>query len=390
MKSSTLTAKKNEGFFFSLTDLYPRLAGLEDPRARRGKRYRQADVLLIFLLAKLSGEDTPSGIAEWAQHRQATLRTALGIAHHRLPHHSTYRRLLGENVNPDELEAEVGAYLSSKLKGPEVLIALDGKTVRGTIPSGETQGTHLLAAFVPEEGLVLMQMAVDQKENEIRVAPRLLKCLDLRQKIVMGDALNAQKPLSAQIVSAGGNYLWILKDNHPRTRSAIRQLFEPPEPKPGFGRIQTDFQQARQSAMGHGRSECRTLTSSSMLNTYLNWPEVAQVFRLERQVTHLASGEISTSVVYGLTSLTAEQASPQRLLHLTRQYWGIENGLHYRRDVSFREDATRMTKGHLGQVMATMNNLVLGIIVQAGFSYVPAGRRYFSAHWQKTLPGGGL
>ena len=100
---------------------------------------------------------------------------------------------------------------------------------------------------------------------------------------------------------------------------------------------------------------------SSQFKDYLDWPYLEQVFKLERRSTSLKTGEIREQVVYGITSLAREEITLDKLLHMTRFYWGIENGLHYRRDVTLREDYTRMTKGRAGQAMACLNNLILGI-----------------------------
>jgi predicted transposase YbfD/YdcC len=126
---------------------------------------------------------------------------------------------------------------------------------------------HLLAAYLPGEGLVLMQLVVEKdKANEIVVAPQLLKCLDLRDKVVVGDAMHTQRAVSCQIVAAGGDYVWVVKDNQPTTRQAIEQLFDPPPPVPGWSQPPSDFRTARTLSKAHGRVEERTLTASSLLN----------------------------------------------------------------------------------------------------------------------------
>ena len=106
-----------------------------------------------------------------------------------------------------------------------------------------------------------------------------------------------------------------------------------------------------------------------------------QVFKLDRRFTSLKTGEVQEQTVYGFTSLSRDEITPQRLLDMIRSYWGIENGLHYRRDVTFHEDQTRMTKGCIGQAMACLNNLVLGILLnKMKYRYLPSARRYFNAH----------
>jgi len=117
----------------------------------------------------------------------------------------------------------------------------------------------------------------------------------------------------------------------------------------------------------------------------LDWPGVAQVFRLEREVWHPQQEGRTRQVVYGLTSLTPQQASPTRLLALTRRYWAIENGLHYRRDVTLHEDQTRLTVGNAGHNMAILNNLVIGICLKKGLKNLAQARRLFCATPQKTL-----
>jgi predicted transposase YbfD/YdcC len=367
------------GFVADLDSLAAYFERLPDQRCARGKRYRLAQVCLLATLAKLSGEDHPLGIAQWAQWRQPLLGPFLGLPQ-RLPCHNTYRRVLGDGVTPVALDQQVTAFLrQAKGAGQSVLIVLDGKALRGTIPLGQSQGVHLLAAYLPAEGLVLVQVAVGNKENEIVAAPKVLASLDLRGKIVMGDAMHTQRGLSLQILAAAGDYIWLAKENQPTLHHDIEQWFAPESHVKGFSPAAKDFQTARTVDKGHGRREERTLTTSSLLNDYLDWPGVAQVFKLERRTTLLATGEVRHEVVYGLTSLSAEKAPPKRLLSLIRQYWGIENGLHYRRDKSLHEDATRMRNANLAQNLAALNNLVIGLVLTHGWRCLPEARRYYAS-----------
>ncbi len=125
--------------------------------------------------------------------------------------------------------------------------------------------------------------------------------------------------------------------------------------------------------------EERTLTASRLLKDYLDWPGLGQVFKLERRFTTLATGAVYHEIQYGLTSLTAAQASPDRLLATVRSDWGIEAGLHYRRDVTFQEDHTRMSHKPQGRVMASLNNLVIGLFNHHGFHNHAQARRQFDA-----------
>jgi predicted transposase YbfD/YdcC len=263
--------------------------------------------------------------------------------------------------------------------GHSILIAIDGKTVRGTIGTAHPRGEHLLCAYLPAEGIVLCQVAVGSKENEITAAPTLLATLDLRGKIVMGDALHPQRALSVQIQEAGGDYIWIAKDNQPTLHADIATLLALPEPTVLGGYVPTDFQTARTVDKGHGRRETRQITVCSDLNAYLDWPQVAQVFRLDRDRVELKTGKTTHETIYGLTSLTRETASARSLLGQIRSHWGIENGLHHRRDVTFHEDRTRLTRGHAGQVMAILNNLVIGLLRRRGATNLAQARPDYRA-----------
>ena len=376
----------DDGYVFDVNSLYDHLLRLSDKRKARGKRYSVALVVVLMVLAKLSGEDQPSGIAQWARARQALLCRLLQMPRPSLPSHNTYRRVLGAAVEVAELQAAFREFLQRwPGAGTSVLVAIDGKTLRGSLAPGQTRGLHLLAAYLPEEGLVLMQVAVGQRENEIPVAPRVLESLDLQGKIVRGDALHTQRQVSVQIVEAGGEYLWLAKDNQPSLHQAIEQVFQPEACVKGFSPTPKDFRTAETIDKAPGRLEHRTLTTSDALQGCSDWPYLAQVFKLERRRLQLKTGVIQHEVAYGLTSLSRAEAGPARLLDLARDYWGIENGLHYRRDKTLREDATRMSNPQLAEAVALLNNLVIGLAVRQGWQYLPQARRHYSACLDEAL-----
>ena len=194
--------------------------------------------------------------------------------------------------------------------------------------------------------------------------------------------MHTQRAVSVQIVVSGGEYVWFAKGNQPQIEEDIRLWFEPDiQPIPGLGCPPKDFETAQQTNKGHGRLETRTLTVSSQLQDILDWPYLEQVFQLKRRTVFIKTGETHDQVSYGFTSLARTEISPDQLLDKIRSYWGIENGLHYRRDVTLREDYTLMTKPNVGHVMAGLNNLILGILLpKKKFRSLPAARRYFNAH----------
>lgn len=380
--------RENEhGLVFDIGSLYEYLLQIEDTRQAKGKRYRLIELLVVMLLAKLSGEDKPSGIAEWVAHRKEMWVECQIWEKPKAASHMTYRRILQETISAESLEEMVQAYHRQRLKTErQLIVVIDGKTVRGTIPYGANRGVHLLAAYVPQQGLVLAQAQVDQKENEIVVAPKILSQVILAGMIIIADAMHTQKAFSEQIVTSGADYIWTVKDNQSRTRWAIEKLFvhEVCNLQKGAP-LSSDIRLATTLNKRHGRIEQRTLIVSTQLNDYLEWPHVAQVFRVERLVQHPRGKGQTREVIYGLTSLTTQEASPEKLLSLFREYWKIENGLHYRRDVTLQEDATRQTVGSSGHNMAILNNLVIGLCLQSGYQNLASARRFFDAHPQIAL-----
>jgi predicted transposase YbfD/YdcC len=366
--------QREAGFVFEVNSLYDHLGQLRDRRKAKGKVYPLAKALLMVILAKFGGEDSLRGMADWLTERRTELADLLQLAKPRTPSRATITRLLARVVSVNRLEQVLGEFVQSlPQEKMRVVIAIDGKTLRGTINLDNPRGVQLLAAYLPREGFVLFQLEVGRRHNEIPVAAKLLKCLDLRGKIVTADALLTQRRLCLQIVRAHGEYVLKVKANQPQLYDDIQRLFTDPPP-------QSDFGKAKSQGKANGRLEVRRLTVSSMLQGYSDWPHLAQVFQLVRRAVVLKTGQVSEEITYGVTSLTKEKVTPDELLTIVRAHWGIENGLHYRRDMTLWEDRQRVRTGHAPQALAALNNLVLSLIAKAGFSNARRARRHFGAH----------
>jgi predicted transposase YbfD/YdcC len=373
-----------------LAAIYDHFQRVPDLRDRRGVRYPLALLLTIALWAKLAGAGPLRAIAEWARERQGELAARFGLPRPRLPHPTTWSRVFGSAVAIDALEQQLALLLAPPPAAEEPLpaaahVALDGKTLRGTIPQGSAQGVHLLSAYAVDAGRVLAQEAVTSKENELVAAPRLLARLPLRGRIVSGDALFAQRSLSTQIVEAGGQYCWVIKENQPTLLDDLRLLFTPRvfPVATGWSTLPLDFVVVEQHEKGHGRREYRRLTVSSLLAGYSDWPYLAQAFALVR--ISQVGRQISREERYGITSAPASLLSAQRLMRVVRGHWQIENGLHYRRDVSLHEDASQVRTGHAPQVLAGLNNAVCGLLAQLQLNNLAAFQRSMAAAIDRLL-----
>jgi predicted transposase YbfD/YdcC len=374
-----------DGFVVEVDSVLDMLRALSDSRKARGKVYALPTILLLMLLAKLSGEDSQRGIAQWLAERRDALTTWLALPTARTPSRETLRRIVSEVVSAEQLEKRFAKFLASLTQsGTPLIVSLDGKTLRGSVSLTRPRGLHLLAAYLPAQGMVLFQMPVERKENEIPVAQRLLKHLVfiateyVARKVVTGDALLTQRQLCLQIIAAGGDYVCKVKQNQPQLHEDIRLLFTKLPPKPDFETVAT-------VEGTHGRIDQRTLTLSSLLQSYSDWPHLAQVFQVVRRVTDPHTGVTTEETSYGVTSLQRRRVTPQQLLCTQRAHWGIENGLHYRRDVTFREDFSRVRTKCAPQVMAALNNFVLSLLAWLGYDNAPKARRHFAAHLDQAL-----
>ena len=379
MENTTLEQIEKEGVLLDLTTLASFLEQVEDVRHARGKQYKFSWILTLIVLAKLAGEDKPFAIAEWLRLRKRPLVRLFNCDRDKVPSLNTIRRALA-NCDPNRLHKAYKEFLLVNYGGHQsVLVAIDGKCLRGTIPKGSTQGVHLLAAYLPEEGIVLVQVAVEKKENEISAAPRVLEALELKGRLVCGDAMFTQRKLSVQILAQGGDYIWFVKNNQPALRADVARFFEPVSHAAGWSSSSLETEEEVTVNKGHQRLERREMTLIADKTSYLNWPGVEQVFRLKRERTCLTCGEIQQETVYGLTSLSPKKMSAAPLMAHIRTYWGIENGLHHRRDVTLKEDTTRFAFPEMAEVMAVFNNFIVGLAHKLGFDNLASARRHFDA-----------
>jgi predicted transposase YbfD/YdcC len=357
-------------------------AAIPDFRKPRGKRHPLAAVFALACCAMLCGYRRYSAMAEWGRNYGARLAQALGFTH-ASPCAATLYTIF-RHVHREACEAQLGAWAASVVGSlpatpalPEVVVALDGKTLRGSKKQG-APGMHLLSALAHHVGVTLAQQAVDDKTNEITAVESLLCQVVLEGRIVTMDALLTPRHVAQTILDKGGDYGMIVKENQPQLRADIELVFTLP---PVGDRQET----ARTVDIGHGRIEQRNATTSAALVGYSDWPGLAQVFELGRYVLIQTTGQERTAVVYGVTSLPPERATPERLLELVRGHWHIENKSHWVRDVTFDEDRSQVRCGNIPQVMAALRNTAIGLLRWAGHSNIAAACRRLAAQPAQAL-----
>jgi predicted transposase YbfD/YdcC len=339
-------------------------------------------MLALAVVAVMCGYERVSAIAEWGRNYGEEYKAEFGFERHGYPALVTWYRVFG-GIDIEAVERKIGEWVELILQallpeGEREGISIDGKTLRGSKKQG-AENSHLLSAVSHGLGLVLGQLAVDDHTNEIGVVEDLLLQLVLKGRIITTDALLTQKSLAQTVVDDEGDYVLPVKENQELTHKALEDWFD----------IQPPHHLANRTAYhvekGHGRLTRWEIEVTTVLNDYLDWPELAQCFKLTRRNTCLSSGKITTEVHYGITSLTPQEAAPSDLLVIKRQHWCIENRSHWVRDVTFDEDRSQLRVGHTHQLMAILRNLVITVLRIAGFSNIASAVRYFAAQPQIAL-----
>lgn len=307
-----------EAFDKDRAGLLTALALVKDPRKRRGIRHGLAAVLGLAVCAVLAGARSCVGIAEWAADADEATRAEIG-AGKAMACESTFRRVL-QSLNADTLDDVLGAWAQARTgppSGERRRVAVDGKTLRGSA-AGEKPGRHLLAALDHVHGVVLGQVDVEAKTNEIPMFATLLDRIELTDAVVTADAMHAQRAHAEYLVGTrGAHFVLTVKRNQPHLHAQLAAL---PWREIPVG----DDTRER----GHGREERRTLKVTAVAAGLL-FPHAAQAVQIVRRRRPLVGGKRwSSETVYAVTSLTATQTSASELGDILRGHWAIEDRLH--------------------------------------------------------------
>ncbi|WP_406176077.1 ISAs1 family transposase [Streptomyces sp. NBC_00996] len=336
------------------------LAGIPDPRRRRGVRHPVGALIAVAVCAVVAGARGFTAIGEWARDAGSAALQRLGLERGGVDE-STLRRLFAR-LDADRLDAVLGAWAltrTARVAGRRV-IAIDGKTVRGA-RGGGSAAPHLVAALAYGSGAVLGQVAVSEKSNEIPAARQLLQLLDLDGVVVTMDALHTQHDTATLVTRAGGDYVLTVKANQKSLYAQLKAL--PWASIPAVTR--TD--------RGHGRRATRTIKAVDV-PAWVGFAGAGQVARLRRTVTR--KGRRTIEIVYLITSADARTAPPAVLAAWTQSHWEIENRLHWVRDVTFDEDRSQIRTGNAPRVMAALRNTAITLLRLDGHQNIAAALRH--------------
>jgi predicted transposase YbfD/YdcC len=336
---------------------------LKDPR-RHNVRHVFTDILTIAILALLCKSDDWTEVVEWAKANRAWLATFLSLPKG-IPSADTFRRVFARS-DPAGFER---CFVNWTRAVAEVcegrLIAVDGKALRHSFAHAwDRQNIHLVSAWCVQNQIVLGQLAVDCKSNEITALPALLDLLDLKGAIVTIDAMGCQREIAGKIMDKKGDYVLALKENQPMLHQKVKTLLDEAILSRFSGMRHDRFEQANE---GHGRIEKRTVWVADEVHWLGKellglWPGLASVAVVEsvRQDLGDLSGKVTTERRYFISSLKgAKPGSAKRIGQAIRGHWGVENQLHWRLDMSFGEDDSRLRVGHGAQNFSRLRRIVI-------------------------------
>jgi predicted transposase YbfD/YdcC len=349
------------------------LARVADPRRRRGVRHRLAGILGLALCAVVAGARSFTAIAEWAADADGQTLRRLGVAG-RVPSESTFRRTL-QRLDADAFDELTGGWAAQRTApgpGGRRVIAVDGKTLRGSASGGDP-GDHLLAALDHAHGAVLGQVEVGAKTNEIPMFPFLLDRIGITGAVITADAMHAQRGHATYLAGRGAHYLLTVKRNQPGLFAQLAAL--PWRQVP----VADDTRER-----GHGRDERRVMKVTAVA-AGLAFPHAAQAIQVVRRRRISGRKKWSRETVYAITSLTATQASPAELADIVRGHWAIEDRLHWVRDMDYDEDRSQIRTASAPRVMATLRNLAITILRLAGHASIAAALRYHARRPDRPL-----
>ncbi|MBK1720398.1 ISAs1 family transposase [Thiocystis violacea] len=334
-------------------------APLQDPRMERNQRHALLDIVLLVVCAVVSGADGWEAIEEFGREKLDWLRAFARFANG-VPSHDCIANVVSR-LTPKGFGECFRSWTQAvaESSGGQV-VAVDGKRARGSRDRRRGRSAlHMVSAWACSNRLVLGQEATEEKSNEITAIPKRLEFLELTGCIVTIDAMGCQRAIAAQIIAQGGDSVLGLKGNQSALQERVEDVFDVAA-KADFSAVGHDFHQ--EIDKDHGRLEVRRDWVTEDLRTVPDtpvWTGLRSIGMVERHCTIGTTETVERR--YFINSIPAQAA---RFANAVRGHWGVENRLHWRLDVIFGDDASRLRKGNAPAIMTTIRHLCLNLFEQ--------------------------
>lgn len=356
----------------STASIFHHFASVKDPRVNRQKKHQLQDIFFITLCAVISGADNWVMIEEFGRSKEEWFREQLDLQHG-IPSHDTFGDVFAA-IDTEEFSNCFSRWVAdlANLTTGEV-IAIDGKTVRRSVDKASGKAAiHMVSAWAAQNSLVLGQVKVDDKSNEITAIPKLLKQLDLTGTVVTIDAMGCQTAIAKQIIEQKGDYVLSLKGNQGTLHEDVETWFTSTL-APEAGSVAIDA--------GHGRVETRSVQVSDdiqwLRDRHPHWCSLNSIIAVT--ATRELKGKTETETRYFISSLKGDD--PARLGSAVRAHWSVENNLHWVLDVAFDEDRNRTRAGNSAANLAIVRHVALNLIKKESSSKVGVKTKRAKAGW---------
>ncbi len=364
----------------SLTEHF---ASLEDPRVDRTKLHPLLSIVTIAICAVIAGADTWDEIAEFGRVKAAWFATFLDLPNG-IPSHDTFNRLFAA-LNPQQFRAGFLSWMRSVSSVlPAQVIALDGKTVRRSHDhSAGKRAIHMVSAWASANRLVLAQVKVDDKSNEITALPELLEVLAVAGCIVTIDAMGCQREIAKQVIAQNGDYVLALKENQGTLYQDVQDSFNQAQASQFEG---LGYDQAETVDKGHGRIEIRRhwVISDGEYLAWLQgeheWPGLQAIGMVEAE--RRLNSERSIEMRYYLLS---RELTAKAFGEAVRSHWGIENQVHWVLDMAFREDESRIREGMAAENFVVLRHIALNLLKQTESKRLSTKAKRLKAGWDNAF-----
>jgi predicted transposase YbfD/YdcC len=344
----------------SSLSFFDHFVALEETRVERTRCHSLMKIVFIAVCAVLSGANDFVGMEKFGNSKKAWLGQFLDLSNG-IPSHDTFGRVL-QALKPEQF---VQCFLSWVAAFADTAagrhIAIDGKTARASLDRASHQKPlHLVSAWAREAGLVLGQVAVDAKSNEITAIPQLLEMLELSGAIVTIDAMGCQKEIAAKSRAGGADYVLAVKGNQEHLEQDLLEHFQKLDEATQPGQRRLDAHETKDN--NHGRDEyrrCEAVPAPQDLRGRADWKDLKSLCRLTR--TYTDQGKEKSEVRYFISSLGADA---QRLSAAVRGHWSVENNLHWVLDMTFAEDRSRARTEHAQENLGLLRRWALSVLKQ--------------------------
>jgi len=324
---------------------------LPDPRHHRTRRHNLVDILFIALCTILTGGKTFMDMEDAAFGWEAWFKQFIPMRGGP-PSHDTFNRVF-QLIEPARFEVCFRAWTEQLREELELeIIAVDGKSNRGS-GKGSKSPIQLVNAWASENRLILGQLAVSKKSNEITAVPELLKSLVLKKAVVTVDAMHCQKETAAVIVEQGGDYVFALKGNQGCMRDEAKEFLEELS--------QTVPPEVEVIEKGHGRLEHRRYWQTDEIHWFEDqkqWPGLKS-FGMVHSIRELSGGKVEEETRYYCSSLPKDSGLFAKAV---RAHWGVENKVHWCLDVVFGEDQNRARTKYASANLSSLRKMALNIL----------------------------